>query len=247
MKKSGLIFLISVSLLISGCLETQKEKIRLYVCPDGSLASNADDCEINIEECPETKVMEVIKYVCPDDEIVDDVAECATEPVTTTTLRGLTNPGFSEDKAATNSLAEGAKNSTRSDTTITIREKVATTTSSTSTTTISASSGIKISAVQFDAPGNERENLNGEWVEVSNSGANTDMSGWTLQDEQKHTYNFPSGFEMKTGTSIKIHTGSGTDTPLDLYWNSSRAIWNNGGDTATLKDQNGEIIDEMSG
>lgn len=150
---------------------------------------------------------------------------------------------------------------TSSTSTTTIKNKVTTTLKKTTTTTIKSSSttttlkisknsDIVISAVQFDAPGDDRkkENLNGEWVGISNNGNSAiDLTDWTLNDNENHVYNFPSNFKIKSGNSVKIHTGSGADTESDLYWNSGRPIWNNDGDTATLKDKNGKVIDEMSG
>jgi len=99
--------------------------------------------------------------------------------------------------------------------------------------------------VQFDAPGIEKDNLNGEWVKIKNIGnIPIDMSGWKLSDEQNHVYNFPNGFELSSGTIVKIHTGTGTNTQTELYWGEKSPIWNNDGDTATLKDKKGRIIDQ---
>jgi len=76
MKGFAIVFLISVLILIPGCLGTQREVVNVYVCADGSLASNADDCEISKEECPEAEIVEITNYVCSNSEIVDDVDEC---------------------------------------------------------------------------------------------------------------------------------------------------------------------------
>ncbi|MBU4265703.1 MAG: lamin tail domain-containing protein [Candidatus Altiarchaeales archaeon] len=233
MKKFIPIFLISVLILIPGCLETQREVVNVYVCPDGSLASNADDCPK-----AEPEVVEVMKYVCFDGVVVDNVADCPTTTVSVTST------------IATTSIIDALETTTLEElgTTSTVEESTTTTSSTTTTTTIESTTiDIRISAVQFDAPGAESENLNGEWVEVSNSGVEVDMTRWTLQDEQEHIYTFPSGFEIETGGSVKIHTGEGTDTSSDLYWNLGRGVWNNNGDTAILKDQDGEIVDEMNG
>jgi len=47
-----------------------------------------------------------------------------------------------------------------------------------------ASSSVYISAINFDAPGNDHNNLNGEWVRISNSGdTSISLTGWTLCDE----------------------------------------------------------------
>ncbi len=85
----------------------------------------------------------------------------------------------------------------------------------------------------------ERENLNGEWVEIANQGdADTNLAGWTLQDQQNHTFAFPD-FTLRAGAKAWIHTGEGNNTATDLYWNRSSAVWNNDGDVATLKDASG--------
>lgn len=111
-----------------------------------------------------------------------------------------------------------------------------------------ASSGlpiIEITAVQFDAPGpgKESDNLNGEWIKISNTGdAAQDFTGWTLSDAANHKYSFPEGYTLGAQDSVTVHTGSGTDSTSDLYWGSRLAIWNNGGDTATLADEDGETV-----
>jgi len=107
--------------------------------------------------------------------------------------------------------------------------------------TSSAERKITITNASFVAPSPERENLNGEWIEISNQGeSDENLAGWKLEDRQNHTYAFPD-FILKAGASVRIHTGVGSDTSEDLYWNRNTAIWNNDGDTATLKDASGEI------
>jgi len=106
----------------------------------------------------------------------------------------------------------------------------------------SAEREITITNASFVAPSPERENLNGEWVEISNPGeSDENLAGWKLEDRQNHTYTFPD-FILKAGASARIHTGIGSDTSEDLYWNRNTAIWNNDGDTATLKDASGDIV-----
>jgi len=86
MKKIALIFLLYVLILISGCLGNKTEIVKVYVCPDGSLASNPGDCPIT-EKCPEPKpeVIEITKYVCSNGLIFDDAGECLTTSVKVTT------------------------------------------------------------------------------------------------------------------------------------------------------------------
>ena len=71
---------------------------------------------------------------------------------------------------------------------------------------------IAITNANFVAPSPEKENLNGEWVEVSNNGtADANLTGWTLEDAQNHTYTFPD-FSLKAGAKVTIRTGMGNDT-----------------------------------
>jgi hypothetical protein len=105
-----------------------------------------------------------------------------------------------------------------------------------------AESGIAITNANFAAPSPEKENLDEEWVEISNLGtADVSLIGWTLEDAQNHTYKFPD-FSLKAGGIAKIRTGTGNDTSGDLFWNRSSSIWNNDGDMATLKDATGNIV-----
>lgn len=105
-----------------------------------------------------------------------------------------------------------------------------------------AESGVAITAANFEAASPEKENLNEEWVEISNSGtSDVSLTGWSLEDGQNHTYSFPE-INLAAGASVKVHSGSGTDTAKDLFWNRSSAVWNNDGDTATLKDAAGNVV-----
>jgi len=107
--------------------------------------------------------------------------------------------------------------------------------------------GVAITSVNFAAPSPEKENLNGEWVEITNKDtAAQSLTGWTLEDEGNHTYTFPE-FSLNAGSSVKVHTGEGTDTTRDLYWGRSTSVWNNGGDVATLRDASGNIVSSYSG
>lgn len=108
--------------------------------------------------------------------------------------------------------------------------------------TTSEQSAISITNANFVAPSPEKENLNEEWVEISNLGdMDEDLTGWTIEDEQNHTYMF-QGFTLKAGASVKVHTGIGKDTSSDLYWNKNAPIWNNNGDVATLKDASENVV-----
>ena len=106
----------------------------------------------------------------------------------------------------------------------------------------STGSQIAITSANFVAPSPEKENLVEEWVEVSNNGtSDANLTGWTLEDAQNHTYTVPD-FSLKAGAKAKIRTGMGNDTSADLFWNKKTSIWNNSGDVATLMDASGNIV-----
>ncbi|RPI25464.1 MAG: lamin tail domain-containing protein, partial [Actinobacteria bacterium] len=104
---------------------------------------------------------------------------------------------------------------------------------------------VAIDHVEYDAPGNDNQNLNEEWVRFVNEGATgADLTGWGVKDESaSHRYGFPERFALAPGASVVLHTGCGTDTAADLYWcNTGSAVWNNDGDTVFLLDPGGNIV-----
>jgi len=45
-----------------------------------------------------------------------------------------------------------------------------------------------------------------------------DLSSWVLRNVMGRSYNFPTGFTLAAGSTVKVHTGSGQDSPTDLHW-----------------------------
>lgn len=99
--------------------------------------------------------------------------------------------------------------------------------------------------VQADAPGDDRENLNGEFVVFENTEEEPlNLTGWTVTDEAGKEYEFPDGFTLDPGEQVTLHTGSGADGGGDLYWGAGSPIWNNGGDTVVVTDADGDVVVE---
>ncbi|MDT3433270.1 lamin tail domain-containing protein [Haloarcula sp. 1CSR25-25] len=102
---------------------------------------------------------------------------------------------------------------------------------------------LQIAAINADAEGDDRENLNDEYVVFENTGDEPlDLSGWTVEDDVGKTYTFPDGYTLGAGETVTLHTGSGTDSDTDLYWDSGSPIWNNGGDTVTVRNSDGDVV-----
>jgi micrococcal nuclease len=100
--------------------------------------------------------------------------------------------------------------------------------------------------VNYDAEGSDTENMNGEYVVITNNGNKAiDMTNWSIKDEATHIYTFEN-IELNTKDNLTLYTGSGQNLETELYWNSKDPIWNNDGDTAFLFDENGDLIVSIS-
>ena len=97
--------------------------------------------------------------------------------------------------------------------------------------------------VNADASGDDRENLNDEYVVFENDGSERlDLSGWAVSDEAGKTYTVPEGVTVGPGESVTLHTGSGEDTETDLYWGAGSPVWNNSGDTVIVRNSDGDLV-----
>lgn len=107
-----------------------------------------------------------------------------------------------------------------------------------------------ITHVEYDAPGDDNEALNGEWVVITNTGANAvDLEGWLLRDESaSHRFAFGPETVLEPAATVTVYSGCGEpatalDGSIGLHWCvSGSAIWNNSGDTAFLLDPSGNIV-----
>ncbi|MDJ0382244.1 lamin tail domain-containing protein [Streptomyces sp. G-G2] len=114
--------------------------------------------------------------------------------------------------------------------------------------TMAKHSTIMIGKVQYDSPGrDDRSNhsLNGEWVEVKNTGKKAvDLRGYTLTDKQGNRYHF-RGLLLGGHASVKVHTGKGKNTLHDVYQDRTSYVWDHR-DSATLRNDHGRILDSRS-
>lgn len=108
---------------------------------------------------------------------------------------------------------------------------------------------VQISDVQYNSPGwEDRSNrsLNGEWVEITNTGRlAVNLSGWTLSDEDGDTYTFRH-FRLDGGSTVRVHTGIGSDSETDLYQDRLDYVWDNRSDTAILRNRHDRLVDAVS-
>jgi hypothetical protein len=107
-----------------------------------------------------------------------------------------------------------------------------------------AAARITIAHIEYNPPGRDRD---GEYVLLRNNTAEpVDMTGWKLSDGGgHHSFTFPA-FRLAPGAEVKLWTRAGTANTTNLYWANRGAIWNNTGDTATLKDAAGQLVASYS-
>ena len=112
-----------------------------------------------------------------------------------------------------------------------------------------AAGSVRLGRVQYDSPGTDtRSNAsrNAEYVTIVNGTARAvQLRGWTVADAQHHVYRF-GGLVLAAGKSVRLHTGSGSNTTTNVYWGSGNYIWNNGGDKVTLRRSSGATVDTCS-
>lgn len=97
--------------------------------------------------------------------------------------------------------------------------------------------------INFDAAGDDKNNLNGEYVVFKNiNSIDLNLEGWTVKDMSTNIYLFKRIF-LKTGLKVFLFSGTGKDNDEQLYWNNSKPIWNNDHDTLYLRDKKGLLVE----
>ncbi len=93
----------------------------------------------------------------------------------------------------------------------------------------------KLTIREVQAPGT----LTDEHLVIFNAGGPVDLAGWTLRDEADHVYTFPALTLFQDG-AVNLHTTTGTDTVIDLYWNLTTPLWS-AGQVMLLSDPQGNL------
>lgn len=82
--------------------------------------------------------------------------------------------------------------------------------------------------------------LDAEWVIVRNAGTEPlSLASWQLKDSNRNTFTFPN-LTLNTGGAVQVHTISGTNTVIDLYWGLGDPVWESG-EEAELLDPSGNV------
>ncbi len=85
--------------------------------------------------------------------------------------------------------------------------------------------------------------LQSEHVRLINDGDNpVALGGWMLHDAARrpHVYTFAPTVRLAAGAMLRLWSGRGSDDIGNVYWGRRRAVWNNTGDVAVLRDPDGD-------
>lgn len=99
---------------------------------------------------------------------------------------------------------------------------------------------VSIVSVQYDAPGDDRENLNGEYIVLA-SRETINLKGWTVADNSGTVYTF-SDVILHPGNTLTLHVGYGVPSETHLYWNLTAPLLGNDADAVTVRDPAGKAI-----
>jgi endonuclease YncB( thermonuclease family) len=103
---------------------------------------------------------------------------------------------------------------------------------------------------QWDADGNDREDVNGEYVKIRNYDPNNwlALDGWYLRDSGLRRFTFPAGAAVAPNSSVTVYAGEGENGGGDYYWGLTAPVFENAtkdnpamGDGAYLFDPQGDI------
>ena len=82
--------------------------------------------------------------------------------------------------------------------------------------------------------------LSAEWVVVRYKGEDQiNLANWELRDSDRNIFVFPQ-LVLHTNGAVQVHTASGTNTVIDLYWSAGDPIWESG-EEAQLFDPSGNL------
>lgn len=74
------------------------------------------------------------------------------------------------------------------------------------------------------------------------------MDNWTIEDDSDHVYTFPDSFMIDGMVYLYTLGDPANNTDIYLYWGNQEGgprnspIWNNDGDTATLRNDSGDVV-----
>jgi micrococcal nuclease len=83
--------------------------------------------------------------------------------------------------------------------------------------------------INWDAPHNDFDNVNGEWAKITNNSpsANLPIGHWWFRDAALRRYTFPSGAVIGPGQTATLFMGKGQNGGGNFYWGLSAPVFEN--------------------
>jgi endonuclease YncB( thermonuclease family) len=110
---------------------------------------------------------------------------------------------------------------------------------------------LHLTSFHANAPGDDAENLNGEYLRVANVSTEVvDLGGWKFRNQRGEEYPLPS-VKVPAGYTVQVRSGTGLDAidprwQLEVHLRATREVWNNDGDRATLVGPDGRDVDSRT-
>jgi micrococcal nuclease len=107
---------------------------------------------------------------------------------------------------------------------------------------------LHITSFHANAPGDDRENVNGEYLRVCNVSSNdVDLIGYRITDITGNSWTLPA-LIVPAGHTVTVHSGQGDHqvdpaSQLAVHLGNDFPIWNNKRDRATIYNRHGQIVD----
>ena len=107
---------------------------------------------------------------------------------------------------------------------------------------------LHITSFHANAPGDDRENVNGEYLRVCNVLTEpVNLDGYRMNNTSGRSFPLPAVI-VPPGYTFKVISGKGehvsdTQQQLEVYLGSDSPIWNNSKDRATIYDRYGKVVD----
>jgi endonuclease YncB( thermonuclease family) len=103
---------------------------------------------------------------------------------------------------------------------------------------------------QWDADGNDGQDVNGEWVRIRNYDTINPLplDGWYVRDSGLRRFTFPPGSAIAPNSSVTVYAGQGENFGSEYFWNLTAPVFENiarddraMGDGAYLFDPQGDL------
>jgi hypothetical protein len=111
--------------------------------------------------------------------------------------------------------------------------------------------GFLITSFHADPKGDDNERLNDEYLRITSLSVQpVSLKGYSIGNNFGDRYTFGDVILPPCHTVI-LRSGSGTDITdpkgqITFFWSRTRGAWDNKGDTASLRDPDGQLVDQVT-